>query len=114
MKKKALSYIAVLVVYLFIPFISYRGMAPDPTSLVVINMLIITPIVVFLAAIFGSRQGLSWFFPLEISLLFVLPILFFYNESASIYAVGYGFIAFIGQLIGYFAGRKKIRINPQD
>lgn len=77
------------------------------TGAAMLVMLAVIPIVTFLcAAIYGSRKGFGFLFPIMTAVLFAPSILLFYNASAAVYIAIYAVIALAGNGIGSLTGKK--------
>ncbi len=71
------------------------------TGIAILIMLIVIPIISFLSSlVFGMKNGLSLFYPIITAILFIPTIFIFYNYTAWVYILGYGVVAFIGNLVG--------------
>ncbi len=53
----------------------------------------------------ATKAGFVWAYPIAIALLFLPSIFLFYNSSAWVYALLYGFIALIGCFFGWLVFR---------
>lgn len=99
MKKKLMSLLPYVVV-LVINFYLLPVMIKD-TGMGMLMMLIVIPLItLFTSIIYGVRNGISLILSLLVVVLFLPTIFIFYNESALIYVVIYGIIAFIGNVLG--------------
>lgn len=107
MKKKLLSlipYVVILAInFYLLPLLSKN------TGMAILTMLLIMPLITFLAAlIYAYISGFSIFLPLVVVLLFLPSVFIFYNESAYVYIVVYGIISIIGDFIGHRFYKKRI------
>lgn len=70
-------------------------------------LLLLIPITCFLISlIYGIKNLFDWRFPILVMLLFIPTIFLFYNESAAIYSLIYGFIAAFGSFLGSAVSKK--------
>ena len=87
--------IFMAVVFYVLPF-----WIKDMSSSIII-MLTITPVLCFACSLLcGAYNSFSLWYVLLVMLLFVPAIFIYYNISAWIYIVGYGFFALAGNAIG--------------
>ncbi len=64
-------------------------------------MLLGLPLICLLTAIiYGVKNSFNLIYPFIIAILFIPTIFIFYNSTASVYIVGYGIIALIGNFVG--------------
>lgn len=97
LKTNILFYIFIILEFYILP------LAITDTGSGMFFLLLVFPILTFIAAIiYGLKNGFRFYFPLFAVLLFVPSIFIYYNSSAAIYVVGYGVAALIGVLIGAF------------
>jgi len=66
----------------------------------ILTLMIINPIYSFLSGyIFTKNNGFKWYFPLTIGVIFTPSIFMFYNSSATLYAIVYSVLSYLGSLI---------------
>lgn len=94
LKKDRVFYLVLLIDFYIIPlFIKNTGSA-------MALMLAIIPLICLITSIFcGIRNGLDFSYILTVAIIFIPSIFIFYNSSAWVYALGYGVIALVGNLI---------------
>ena len=72
-------------------------------------MLFGIPLICLLTAIFyGIKNSFNFIYPLIVAILFAPTIFIFYNSSASVYVIGYGITALVGNFVGklFYKGDK--------
>ena len=79
----------------------------DTGSAMFVLLIGIPWICLITAVVFGVRNSFNWIYPIAVALLFAPTIFIFYNASAWVYIIGYGAIAFAGNLIGTLFKPKK-------
>lgn len=72
-------------------------------------LLLAIPLFCFISGlIYGYKNGIHWFYPVLIAVLFFPTIFFALNASALIYVIIYGIIALAGNFLGaFFANHRK-------
>lgn len=71
------------------------------TGSAIFILIIIMPIVSFLIALnYGIKNAFNWLYPLLVMTIFIPSIFIFYNISALIYTLIYGFCSLLGIFIG--------------
>lgn len=94
--KRALPYFAVTG----LDFYLLPLLIQDTSSAIAI-LLIAVPMVCFgCSFVYGIKNGLHWFYPVTVAVLFIPSIFLFYNSSAWFYAVVYGIAALFGSGLG--------------
>ena len=87
-------------------------LAIEDTGSAMLALLVIIPISCFIASIiYGIKQGFNIYFVLCVMLMFTPSLFIYYNESASVYLVAYGFIALLGNSLGQLIQTFKNRSN---
>lgn len=97
-----------LILFYGVPFIV--KLIPPTSGMVffIILLFIINPIYTLVSSFFlVKNNGLKWYLPILIGVLFAPTILIFYNDSASIYIIAYIIISIIGSLIGWYTKKTK-------
>lgn len=70
-------------------------------------LLILNPIYSFASSLLYTRSnGIKWYIPALIGILFTPTVFIFYNDSAGIYIIAYVVISIIGSVIGFVIHRK--------
>lgn len=78
---------------------------------------IITPLVCFLLGyIFGLFNNISFLFIIAIAVLFIPAVIFYYRQIAMLYALTYGLVAMIGNVLGakHFKARHERQEDDQE
>ena len=71
------------------------------TGSAIFTLLCLLPVILFiLSLVYAKMNGFKWYLSIIIGLLW-LPATIYLNESASIYALIYGVISFVGQGVGF-------------
>ncbi|MEG1268475.1 MAG: hypothetical protein RSD35_04410 [Oscillospiraceae bacterium] len=87
--------INLLAFYLLPPFIK-------DSSGAMLLLLVVFPIATMACSLAGaSKFGFSWIYPIAIAACFLPCVFIFYNSSAWGYSLVYGFLALIGNFIGW-------------
>ena len=74
-----------------------------------ILLLVVIPVICFFTSVsYGIKSGFHFRFALIVAALFAPSIFIFYNTSAWVYMIGYGFIALTGNAIALFF-RKSVK-----
>lgn len=95
------------LIILFLTFYLLPFMMKDTGSAMII-ILVIIPCICFLCSFFyGIKNSFHWLYSLIVVILFTPTIFIFYNLSAWVYIIGYGFIAVIGNFLGMMLHKKK-------
>ncbi|HEM6220430.1 TPA: hypothetical protein U2C55_001013 [Streptococcus suis] len=115
-KAMILAGLVILFMYTGIYLIAFHLIKDTMVSkgLVVGNMLMYTPLVLFLLGlIYGLSEGLSIWLSALVFLLYPVTI-FFFQEWILLYQLAYTFCALIGNGLGalLFSLRKKMKKNP--
>ena len=91
-------YVYILVMLAF--YVAAPLLCRD-TGSAMFTLLILLPVVLFiLSLIYAKMNGFKWYLSIIIGLLW-LPAIIYLNESATIYALIYGVISFVGQGVGF-------------
>lgn len=108
--KKYIKEIIILIIQLFMFYIFPLFASPTDMMAMVVLILLSTFILsIIIGAI--SREKISCFYPLIISILFIPSVFIHYNESALVHAVWYFVDSLIGMILGLII--KKIRWRKQ-
>lgn len=95
--------IANMFPYLIILFLTFYLLPfiMNDTGSAIIIILVIIPCICFLCSFFyGVKNSFHWLYSFIVVILFTPTIFIFYNLSAWVYILVYGFIAVIGNFIG--------------
>lgn len=96
--KKVIPYLLILVIDFYVLPVFIKG-----TGSGMIVLLIIMPLICLVNAIvYGIKQGFHMQIALFAGILFIPSIFIYYNSSAWVYALGYAFIALLGNTAGFF------------
>ena len=97
------AYIKKYYVYILVMLVFYVA-APllcRDTGSAMFTLLCLLPVVLFiLSLVYAKMNGFKWYLSIIIGLLW-LPAIIYLNESATIYALIYGVISFVGQGVGF-------------
>ena len=75
------------------------------TGSAIFTLLCLLPVILFiLSLVYAKMNGFKWYLSIIIGLLW-LPAIIYLNESASIYALIYGIISFVGQGVGFLMNK---------
>ncbi|MEG0230236.1 MAG: hypothetical protein RR640_06495, partial [Oscillospiraceae bacterium] len=78
------------------------------TSTAMFIMLIGIPIICLVTSIaFGAKNSFNVIYCILVMLLFIPSIFIFYNDTAWVYALEYGIIALVGNIIGKLLYKSK-------
>ena len=95
-------YVYILVMLAF--YVAAPLLCRD-TGSAMFTLLILLPVVLFiLSLIYAKMNGFKWYLSIIIGLLW-LPAIIYFNESATIYALIYGVISFVGQGVGFLVNK---------
>ena len=95
-------YVYILVMLAF--YVAAPLLCRD-TGSAMFTLLCLLPVVLFiLSLVYAKMNGFKWHLSIIIGLLW-LPAIIYLNESATIYALIYGVISFIGQGIGFLINK---------
>ena len=98
--KKYYVYILVMLAFYVAALLLCRD-----TGSAMFTLLCLLPVILFiLSLIYAKMNGFKWYLSIIIGLLW-LPAIIYLNESASIYALIYGVISFVGQGIGFLVNK---------
>lgn len=101
------AYIKKYYVYILVMLVFYVA-APllcRDTGSAMFTLLCLLPVVLFiLSLVYAKMNGFKWYLSIIIGLLW-LPAIIYLNESASIYALIYGVISFVGQGVGFLVNK---------
>lgn len=100
--KRALPfYIAMLLNFYLLPLL----IADTGTAMVV--LLVLVPVICFaISVVYGIKNGFHLEYAAIIAVLFIPSIFIYYNSSAWVYIIGYGIIAFVGNLVSSLFRKK--------
>ena len=71
------------------------------TGTAILILLVVIPLLCFLCSVlYGANHSFHWQYGVIVAVFFIPSIFIYYNSSAWVYIIGYGVIAFIGNLIG--------------
>ena len=91
-------YVYILVMLAF--YVAAPLLCRD-TGSAIFTLLCLLPVILFiLSLVYAKMNGFKWYLSIIIGLLW-LPAIIYLNESASIYALIYGVISFVGQGVGF-------------
>lgn len=99
--KEVIPYLLILAIdfYVLPLFIKDTGSG-------IIMLLIIMPLICLInAVVYGIKQGFHMQIALFAGILFIPSIFIYYNSSAWVYALGYAFMALLGNTAGFFVGK---------
>ena len=98
-----------LAVYNLVP--CYNMVVEDSSLYIFLtDLMILNPVYSFAFSLFnGVKYGLRLWVSLTVSLPFVVPALWYYNDSALIYLLAYLLLALLGNVIGAIIHRSKGR-----
>ena len=95
-------YVYILVMLAF--YVAAPLLCRD-TGSAMFTLLCLLPATLFiLSLIYAKMNGFKWHLSIIIGLLW-LPAIIYLNESASIYALIYGVISFVGQGVGFLMNK---------
>lgn len=97
--KKYLKELIILIVQLFMFYISPLFAHQDEMIGMVLLMIIVTFILSVLMGVLSNNK-IKYIYPVVVSLIFIPSIFIYYNESALIHSVWYLIITLIGVTIG--------------
>ncbi len=80
----------------------------DTGSAMAVMLLGIPLICLLTAIIYGIKNSFNFIYPLIVAILFAPTIFIFYNSTASVYIIGYGITALVGNFVGklFYKGDK--------
>ena len=93
--KKMIPWLAVVAAAFYLLPLLIR----DTGSAMVVLLVALPVLCFFVAFAYGVKNRFHWVFPLLCGVLFVPSVFIFYNVSALPYALIYGVIALVGNLI---------------
>ena len=71
-------------------------------------LLLIIPVYCFISAfLYGLKNGIVWFYPIFIGIIFMPSIFMIVNIKAMLYGSFYGVVAFVGMVLGSFLKKRK-------
>ena len=95
-------YVYILVMLAF--YVAAPLLCRD-TGSAMFTLLCLLPATLFiLSLIYAKMNGFKWYLSIIIGLLW-LPAIIYFNESATIYALIYGVISFVGQGVGFLVNK---------
>ncbi|RKW36694.1 MAG: hypothetical protein D8H95_44950 [Lachnospiraceae bacterium] len=95
-------YVYILVMLAF--YVAAPLLCRD-TGSAMFTLLCLLPVILFiLSLVYAKMNGFKWYLSIIIGLLW-FPAIIYLNESATIYALIYGVISFIGQGIGFLINK---------
>lgn len=90
-----IKYLCICALYYLFPLFFHD------TGGFIIYLLVLCPVLSFLCALFPSmKYGYELLFPVLCGVLFIPSALFYFNETAFIYAIVYAACAFFGSVLG--------------
>lgn len=101
--KKMLPYLLVM----FLTFYVLPLFARDTGSAMLILLMIMPMIDLACSLRYGQSEGFCWLYTLIVTILFVPTVFLYYNLSAWVYIIGYGFLALTGNYSGYMLLKRK-------
>lgn len=106
MKGKWISLVPYIIV-LAVDFYLLPCLIND-TGIAMLMILCVMPLIAFICSvIYGIRQGFGGLLPIVAAILFAPTIFIYYNESAWIYVIIYGFVTLIGNGVGRIFYKKR-------
>ncbi len=102
LKKSNWPFYAALV----LDFYLLPALIVDTGSAIVLMLLVMPAVCLITSVIYGMKNGFCYWYGITAVVLFVPSIFLFYNESAWVYSVLYGVIAFLGNLLPVPFGKK--------
>lgn len=101
--------LSTIVLFYLIPSIAPLILSSNKGfAFAILTLMIINPMYSFLIGyIFTKNNGFKWYFPLLIGLAFVPAIFTIHNSSATVYAVVYTAISYLGSLISIVTKKSK-------
>lgn len=94
--KRAWPYLLVMILGFYLLPLVIRD-----TGTAMLILLAVIPLICFVCAcIYGMKNLFSPYYALAVTVLFLPSVFIFYNVSAWVYAVGYGVVAVLGNLVG--------------
>ena len=95
-------YVYILVMLAF--YVAATLLCRD-TGSAMFTLLCLLPVVLFILSLrYAKMNGFKWYLSIIIGLLW-LPAIIYLNESATVYALIYGVISFVGQGIGFLVNK---------
>ena len=94
LKKNMVFFLLLLIDFYIIPLV-----IKDTGSAMVVMLIVIPLICLITSVCYGIRNGFDYWYIWSVAIIFIPSIFIFYNPSAWVYAIGYGVIALIGNLI---------------
>ncbi|MBU4541765.1 MAG: hypothetical protein KJ774_11160 [Firmicutes bacterium] len=109
MKKNFALLLPVLPYLIMTSLIFFFLPTLDPTtSYFTFFMLLVIPLYCFISAfVYGLKNGIVWFYPIFIGIIFLPAIFLIIDTKALIYGCGYGVIAILGMYLGSFVKKRK-------
>lgn len=98
--KKYYVYILVMLVF----YVAAPLLCRDTGSAMFTLLCILPAILFILSLVYAKMNGFKWYLSIIIGILW-LPAIIYLNESASIYALIYGVISFVGQGVGFLINK---------
>lgn len=103
--KKYLKELIILILQMFLFYISPLFAGPTDAMGMVLLIIIVTFILSFVIGII-SKKKIKYLYPIIVSIIFIPTIFIYYNESAFIHTIWYLIDSVIGLLLG--VGMRKI------
>ena len=95
-------YVYILVMLAF--YVAAPLLCRD-TGSAIFTLLCLLPVILFiLSLVYAKMNGFKWHLSIIIGLLW-LPAIIYLNESATVYALIYGVISFVGQGVGFLVNK---------
>ena len=95
-------YVYILVMLAF--YVAAPLLCRDTGSAMFTLLCLLPAILFILSLVYAKMNGFKWYLSIIIGLLW-LPAIIYLNESASIYALIYGVISFVGQGVGFLMNK---------
>lgn len=109
--KKRLIEMSIYLLFIGILFYLFP-LAIKDTGSAMLAMMVVLPLECFIASlIYGIKQGFNSYFALCVMIIFLPSLFIYYNESAAIYLVLYGFVALTGNGLGQIIRNAKNKSN---
>lgn len=102
MKRRNWPFYAVLI----LDFYLLPALIVDTGSAMFLMLLVMPAVCLVTSVIYGLKNGFRYWYGIAAAVLFIPSIFLFYNESAWIYSIIYGVIAFLGNLLPVPFGKK--------
>lgn len=102
--KKYLKEIVIILIQLFMFYVSPLFAGPADGMGMVLLILLVT-FLLSIAMAFISKKKIIYFYPIVVAILFIPSIFIYYNETALIHSIWYLVDSYIGILFGVIINR---------